>query len=206
MSVKSIMVSLFFITILSCATAGTTPKYDILDYSSDQKSELEDYLVSLDSYTTNGKIYHKKYYKYLIGVAKVFIKERGIQVSRRSIGFYYDKKESSHLLYLGVDIIIPSGRVSHDLSYEKNSKNIINLFFPEAISILDSCRDVLNEDDIAGMLLGIKWQRKGKSEVINIWSKKKDVTEYFEKKLTFKELLIRSTFTDTRGKIFRLSF
>ncbi len=197
---------------LTCASAqqkgtngGTTEKYDVSQYANED-SVYSMYLVPVDSYTTNGAVYHKKYIKYLYGIAKIFRDEKKVFVGDKSIGFYYDKKENrKDKLFLGVDLLIPGSSVVKEDDYEKNARTIIGRNLREMMNVLSSCTEVLKEDEIRGVVVGLIWDRNGKREMVNIWIGKSDMDLYYGNGLTLNELVIRSTVTNTDGRIIRMS-
>ena len=218
MSVEDYMIRFLFLIVISgsmfltCASAqqtggngGTTEKYDVSQYANED-SVYSMYLVPVDSYTTNGAVYHKKYIKYLYGIAKIFRDEKKAFVGDKSIGFYYDKKENrKDKLFLGVDLLIPGSSVVKEDDYEKNARKIIGRNLRETMNVLSSCTEVLKEEEIRGVVVGLIWDRSGKREMVNIWIGKSDMDLYYGNGLTLNELVIRSTVTNTDGRIIRMS-
>jgi hypothetical protein len=198
-----LMLSLMF---TMCATAQ--PKgasYNVLQYS-DAGSAYDKYLVVFDSYTTNGSVYHKKYLNYLYGIAKIFTDEKKTKVSEKSIGFYFDKKENrKDKLFLGVDLIADEKSVDNSADYEKNVRSIFNKLLNESMSVLGSCTEILKETEVQGVVIGFIWYRNGNRELVNIWIPKDELTMFYNDSLTMNELVIRSTVTNTDGRIIRMS-
>ncbi|HEY1405402.1 MAG TPA: hypothetical protein VF857_02210 [Spirochaetota bacterium] len=186
-------------------TANPPDKYDVLQYATED-SRYNKYLVTIESYTTNGSTYHKKYLQYLYGIAKIFVDEKKIAVGEHSIGFYYDKKENrKDKLYLGVDLILPDEMVSQEASYDKNARALIGKNLREMMSVLSSCTEVLKENEVKGVVVGLVWKRNGLRELVNIWISKDDVDLFYRNELTLNELVIRSTVTNTDGRIIRMT-
>jgi hypothetical protein len=205
------MLRLFIVLIMSllftmCATAQPkSVSYDVLQYS-DAGSGYEKYLVVFDSYTTNGSIYHKKYLDYLYGIAKIFTDEKKAMVSEKSIGFYFDKKENrKDKLFLGVDLIADDKSIDKGMDYDKNVRSVLKQFLKDAMSVLGSCTAILKENEVQGVVIGFIWNRNGVRELVNIWIPKEELNLFYTDSLTLNELVIRSTVTNTNGKIIRMS-
>jgi hypothetical protein len=203
-----VIFSSFFLT---CASAQTNnngknaEKIDVLKYAGTEL-KYEKYLVSVDSYTTNGSVYHKKYLNYLYGIAKIFIDEKKIDVSEKSIGFYYDKKEKrKDKLFIGVDLVVPEERIKYGDDYIENARALIGQYLMPTMNVLSSCTDILKEDEVKGVVVGLAWTRNGMRQVVNIWISKDDMELYYADGLTLNELVIRSTVTNTEGGIIRMT-
>jgi hypothetical protein len=189
-----------------CATAEVkNQKYDIAKYSS-KSSVYDRYLVSLDSYTTIGSVYHKKYEETLYGIAKIFIDEKKFVINDKTIGFYYDKKENrKDRLFFGADFNVSQSVVSDDADYEKNVRSVLKNYLLPSMEVMHSCPEVLNENDVKGIVFGYIWERSKRKELVNIWITKEDLVSYFKNDVTLTELVIRSVVTNTEGRIFRIS-
>ena len=198
----SVMSVMFF----SCASAQVAQgHYDVLTYSAGA-SEYEKYLVAVDSYTTNGGVYHKKYTDYLYGIAKILLTEKTMTIAEKSIGFYYDKKENrKDKLFLGVDVGIADTSVAQAETYEKNARTLTGTFLKDVMGVLHSCTAVLAESEVKGVVIGLVWQRGGARELINVWVSKEDLALFYKNSLTLSELVVRSTVTNTEGRIIRLT-
>lgn len=204
MRCNKIFIFLLFLIFLTCGTSKNA-KYDVLRYSANKTKDVEKYLVRLESYTTNGAIYHKKYKRYLAGVARILIEEKKLNIVNESLGFYFDKKESSKTrLYLGLDINVSSKEVLSNKSYEENGRKMIKVYSRQILEVLYSCLEILEEDEVYGMVVGMYWKSKGNNS-LNIWIEKNDVNKYYNKSITFNELVFRSTVTNSKGKIIRLT-
>jgi hypothetical protein len=142
----------------------------------------------------------------LYGIAKIFRDEKKVFVGEKSIGFYYDKKENrKDKLFLGVDLIMPDSSVTLDADYEKNARTIISKNLREMMNVLSSCTEVLKENEVKGVVVGLIWNRGGRKELVNIWISKSDMDLYYGNGLTLNELVIRSTVTNTDGHIIRMT-
>lgn len=204
---NKICLTVFLLTsFLSCASAqGGEGHYDVLNYSSGSP-EYGKYLVDVDSYTTSGSVYHKKYVEYLYGVAKILATEKSMAVGEKSIGFYYDKKENrKDKLFLGVDLSVPDQAVLPSETYEKNARVMIGAYLKDVMGVMHSCTAVLAENEIKGTVIGLVWRRGGAKELINVWILKEDLALFYRNSLTLSELVIRSTVTNTDGRIIRLT-
>ena len=201
-----LLASILFAAALSCASAQQGEgQYDVLTYSAGS-SEYEKYLVSVDSYTTNGGVYHRKYTDYLHGIAKILLTEKKMTVAEQSIGFYYDKKENrKDKLFLGVDVRIPDAAVRPAETYENNARALTGVFLRDVMGVLHSCRTVLSENEVKGVVIGLGWQRGGAKELINVWITKEDLALFYAGSLTISELVVRGTVTNTEGRIIRLT-
>jgi hypothetical protein len=68
-------------------------------------NKYSDLLVNINSYSTNGAYYQKKYVKLLVSLAGELVEGQDLDVSKESIGFYYDKRSArTDRLFLGADI------------------------------------------------------------------------------------------------------
>lgn len=165
------------------------------------KDSYTEYLVPADRYTTRGNEYQEKYRKHLVGIAIDLI-SRKYEISRGSIGFYFDKKsKTTSKLYLGLDLNVGK---SVSASYETIAIELLQTRLRDIIGTVHSCRSVFDEGEVVGMVVGWKWLRDGAEECVNIWVPKNDVLKFEEDRLTFEELLTRSTITNTSGKVIRL--
>jgi hypothetical protein len=208
---EDLMRGLFAVMILSCiltSCATAEPKsvsYNVLKYS-DAGLAYEKYLVVFDSYTTNGSVYHKKYLNYLYGIAKIFTDEKKTKVSEKSIGFYFDKKENrKDKLFLGIDLIADEKFINQGADYEKNARSLLRQLLTDAMSVLQSCTEILKENEVRGVVIGYIWTRNGNRELVNIWIPKDALAEFYNDSLTLNELVVKSTVTNTDGRIFRMS-
>ena len=193
---------IFIIIFTTCASTNSREEH-ILNYADEKKTAYEEYLAGENQYTTGGIEYHKKYYKYLIGIATVSIEEKKLNIVKQSIGFYYDKKKNvKNELYLGLDLIV-SGDYPYE-SYNEAAVAQLRTYLREVLYIINSCRTVFTENEVAGMVVGFKWTRGSLNESVNIWIDKKDVILFEDNSLTFDELVYRNTITNTEGKIIKL--
>jgi len=190
----------------SCASAQNGGgHYDVLTYAG-AAADYTPYLVSIESYTTNGSIYHKKYTDYLYGVAKILIVEKKLSVGEKSIGFYFDKKENrKDKLFLGVDIRTSDADVLVSEGYEKNGRIMMGKYLKDVMDVLNSCSAVIAENEVKGVVIGLIWQRGNVKELINVWIPKEDMSLFYSASLTLSGLVAKSTVTNTDGRIIRLA-
>jgi len=159
-------------------------------------------LVDLKSYSTNGDYYQKKYEKLLLSLAGEIIEGQDLDVSKGSIGFYYDKKsDRTDRLFFGVDInTVREGA----LDYGRFSVKLIKENVSGIVDLMYKYETILNEKEIVGIVIGFKWPENGGSQQVNIWIKKDDLHLFYEGKITLNEMYQRSTITNTAGKIILL--
>jgi hypothetical protein len=195
-------------TALLFATCGLTTEREqkILDYYSERsRDRYADLLVPLERYTTTvGAQYHQKFYKHLIGVAGDLVEKKKLVVEKGSIGFYYDKKSGDkNKLYLGVDLV-SSGDFAQ--SYESVSVSFIRKDLKNIIETVNSCRSIFEEKEVVGMVIGWWWTSTGARERVSLWILKDDFIKLEDGMITFDELLIKSTVTNTIGRVIKLPF
>ncbi len=202
---KKIIMIPMLLTILFFATCGLTTEREqkILDLYTDQnKDKYADLLVDVQNYTTSGAEYHKKFYKYLIGIAGDIVEKKKLSIEKGSVGFYYDKKSGDRSkLYLGLDI---NTQASYEQPYEAVAVNLIRKNLKEVIQTINSCRSIFSEGEIIGMVLGWKWNAKAAREHVSVWIYKEDFIRYEDGMITFDELVQRSTITNTTGRVIKL--
>jgi len=198
-----ISVVVIFLTTCGSSVVSENREKEILkNYTVETKKQFNDLLVNLGSYTTNGAIYQKKYYKYLIGIAGDIVKKKNLVIVKQSLGFYYDKKSKDfNSLYLGFDI---DTEKNFSQRFESVSIMLLKNDLKSVIDTMNSCKSIFNEQEIVGMVIGWKWINDGSSNYVNIWIKERDIIRFEESSLTFDELIQRSTITDTAGRIIRL--
>jgi len=212
---RSSAYSLIPAVILFLSTCGSTSvqhesmikreKRILSQYSELKKEKYSGLLVSLDSYTTNGYKYQKKYYKYLIGLAGDITENQKMTIDTGSLGFYYDNKskdnEGRNKFYLGLDI--QTGK-EFKKNYSESAFSLLKNNIRKIINTVNSCRSIFEESEVVGMVIGFKWKAYGHSHLMNIWITENDVFLFENNKLTFNEVLQRSIITNTSGKIIRL--
>jgi len=194
-------------TALLFATCGLTTEREqkILDYYSDNsRNRYADLLVEVERYTTTaGAQYHQKFYKHLIGIAGDLVEKKKLVVEKASIGFYYDKKSGDrNKLYLGADLASPKGDFAQP--YEAVAVSLIRKDIRNIIETVNSCRSIFDEKDVVGMVIGWWWTATGARERVSIWVLKEDLMKFEDGMITFDELLLRSTFTNTIGRVIKL--
>jgi len=164
--------------------------------------KYNDLLVDIKSYSTNGKIYQNKYENLLLSMAGEIIEGQDLDVSKGSIGFYFDKKsERKDRLFFGVDINTPR---EGSLDYGRFSVKLIKENVSGIVDLMYKYKAILNENEIVGIVIGFKWVENGYPQQVNIWIKKDDLQPFYEGKITLNEMYQRSTITNTTGKIILL--
>ncbi len=198
----------FIILLSGCASKNSREEriLDIADESvSKSKSKYDIYMVDSEKYTTNGKKYHDRYYKYLVGIAAITIGINKMNIRKNSIGFYFDKKKNvKNELYLGLDVMVPVDPVYSFSSYTEVGVVQLKKYLTDVLFIIHSCKTIFKEDEVIGIVVGMSWIRDKSEESINIWIDKKDVFQFENNKLTFNEVILRNTITNINGKIINL--
>ncbi len=194
------------LVVLLFATCGLTTQEQeraILNYYSEENREkYADLLVDIARYTTSGASYHNKYFKHLIGVAGDITEKKKLVLEKGSVGFYFDKKSGDRSkLYLGLDINTNS---SPNQPFEAVAAGFIMGNLKDIMQTLNSCRSIFDEKDIYGMVVGWIWLSGGRLEHLSLWILKEDVLRFEDGKITFDELVHRSTATNTTGRVVRL--
>ncbi len=168
-------------------------------YTKERKEKYSELLVNINKYTTRGNIYQKKFNRHLIGIATDITEKKKMIVEKGSIGFYFEKKSGNKdRLYLGIDI--NTGKKFKN-KYGYVARHILKNNLVAVLETVHACRSIFFEDQIFGMVLGFKWTGPRWSEVVSIWITKEDVLGFESSRVTFEELLQKSTITDTRGKV-----
>lgn len=165
-------------------------------------AKYSDLLVNIKSYSTNGSYYQNKYEKNLLSMAGEIIEGQDLDVSKESIGFYYDKKSArTDRLFLGVDInTVREGNIDYGrLSVKLIKENVSGI-----VDLMYKYKAILNENEVVGIVIGFKWTENGNAQQVNIWMKKEDLHLFYEGKITVNEMYQRSTITNTIGKIILL--
>jgi hypothetical protein len=164
--------------------------------------KYSDLLVNINSYSTNGAYYQKKYEKQLLNMAGELIEGQDLDVAKESIGFYYDKRSArTDRLFFGVDINTDR---EGDLDYGRFSVKLIKENVSGIIDLMYKYQALLNENEIVGVVIGFKWLEGNIPQQVNIWIKKEDLHLFYESKITLNEMYQRSTITNTIGKIILL--
>lgn len=170
--------------------------------SSGDSKKYNDLLVDLKSYSTNGGLYQTKYEKLLLSLAGEIVEGQDLDVSKGSIGFYYDKKsERRDRLFFGVDInTVKEG----PLDYGRFSVKLIKENVSGLVDLMYKYKVILTENEVVGLVIGFKWIESGNPQQVNIWIRKDDLQPFYEGKITLNEMYQRSTITNTNGKIILL--
>ena len=206
-TVFTIRIAVLCALLLSSAYCQSTSERERM-LRSVTKSDVDKYqelLVLPEQYTTNGAYYHKKYYDYLIGIARTLSEEQKLAIARNSIGFYFDKRENNReKLHLGLDVNIPADAQNRGLSYEAMGMSALERHLKNIIDVLYAGTAVFGEKEIFGTVVAFRWESGARSESITIWIEKREMRLFEENKLTLKELITRSPITNTAGKLIRL--
>ncbi len=174
----------------------------ILDFSKGNISGYEQYLVEIGQYTTSAKAYHEKYQGHLVGIARMATEKFKLTVMKNSIGFYHDKKSKDYTkFYLGVDFIV---QPKEDFPYGVMVEHLLKKHLSDFLFITQSCQSVFDERDIAGSVIGMRWNDGAKSGMFNFWIEKKDAELFEKNRITLAELIERNTITNASGQIIRL--
>lgn len=199
--VMTVMILLIF---TSCASGENQIKDDNISgpVKVETKEELSAYLVDIRSYSTNGSYYQKKYEKEIISVLSSLMENYEFDISRRSAGFYFDKKSNrTDRLYLGFDVEVIK---DNNLDYGRFSTSLIKENVPAVMNEFLRYDRIFNEREIAGLVIGFKWKEGSLNRQVNIWIKKEDMFLAGKSKITINEMYQRSTITNTEGKIILL--
>ncbi len=199
-----IFVILPVLFLIGCRTMSEREK-TILAYSESSGDSYDQYLIKQKQYTSSGVVFHKRYYKYLRGVAKMIIDEKKYHIVRNSIGFYYDKKShDKSKLYLGLDLDVEPDSELVVSKYGNRALSLLKKYTPELLKVVFSCESIFSEDDVVGIVIGLRWKVYGEAEVVNIWVDKKDIIRFEKTELSLSEIIDRNVITDTNGKVIRL--
>lgn len=165
-------------------------------------NKYKDLLVDIRGYSTNGGYYQKKYEKNLLSMAGEIVEYNDLEISKGSVGFYYDKiSERKDRLFLGVDINVEKDNA---LDYAKFSVNIIKENVNGIIDLMYKYNFILSENEIAGIVICFKWKDGKNFQHVNIWMKKEDIGLFYNRGITINELYQRSTITNSNSKIILL--
>ena len=164
--------------------------------------KYKDLLVDIKKYSTNGASYQKKYEKQLLTMAGEIVEDQDLEVSKGSVGFYFDKISAmKERLFLGLDINVEKDNA---LDYGKFSVSIIKENVNGIIDLMYKYNLILSESEIAGIVIGFKWKEGARSQQVNIWMSKADINLFYNKGITINELYQRSVITNSSGKVILL--
>jgi hypothetical protein len=162
----------------------------------------EDYLVDINSYSTNGSYYQNKYKKEIISIAKNITEKQDIDISKGSMGFYFDKKSKrTDRLFFGIDIIVNK---DSNLEYSRFSVKLIKENVADIIDEIYKFKFVPSENEVVGVVIGFRWNDAGTNQQVNIWIKKEDIALFLEERLTENEMFQRGTITNSAGRVILL--
>lgn len=210
---KSVFISMSVIILLavfsSCAsgsgqvtTADDKPYSDTSLVSAEAKNRYSVYLVDISSYSTNGAYYQKKYESFILSVVAALTEKQDFDISKKSAGFYFDKRSNrTDRLYFGFDVEVVK---DNSLDYGRFSTQVIKENVETVLSEIFRYERMLDEKEIAGLVLGFKWRDGRINQQVNIWIKKEDMVLARQAKITINEMYQRSTITNSEGKIILL--
>lgn len=165
-------------------------------------NKYEDFLVDIKSYSTNGGYYQDKYKKDIISIAKDITEKQDLDISKGSLGFYYDKKsKKTDRLFFGFDIMVNN---ENSLDYSRFSVKLIKENVAEIIDEIYNYKFVASENEVVGIVIGFKWTDGSINQQVNIWIKKEDVTLFLDERLTANEMFQRGTITNSTGRVILL--
>ncbi len=168
------------------------------DAEDKQNSGLDKYFVDINKYSTEGGKFQKKYMSSLKETVRSLL-DKNFSVEEKSTGFYYEKKTGNrNMLYAGTDILLPEPAGKNYAARArsavwKNLRTVVNIFAAN-----DEC---FAEQKIKGMVIGFKWQSGSSPEQINVWILETDLKSFMDDRMTFDELVQKSTLTSASGRI-----
>ena len=166
------------------------------------KNKYSEYLVDLNTYSTNGAYYQNKYENFILSIIASLTEKHEFDVSKKSTGFYFDKRSNrTDRLYFGFDVEVVK---DNNLDYGRFSTQVIKENVETVLSEIFRYEQMLKEKEIAGLVIGFKWREGRISRQVNIWIKKEDMILAREAKITVNEMYQRSTITNSEGKIILL--
>lgn len=172
-------------------------------YSRENKEKYNSRLVPIRRYSTGGVVYHEKYHRHLISIAADLVENKALEVMESSIGFYYDRtSRNKERLYLGLDI---DAGINLPPDFRRAVEERIRSDLNDVIETVNSCASVFENQSIAGFVVGWAWGRGSSDDPVSIWILKEDLSKFDADRITFEELVLRSTITDTKGRIIRLA-
>ncbi len=200
----------FFVVIIFSACASGSNQVNSLEHENIiepvinlvEVNKYSEYFVDINSYSTNGDFYQKKYEKEIISIVASLIENHEMEIFKNSAGFYFDKKANiRNRLYLGFDFETVK---DNNLDYGRYSTFLIKENVAVIMDEVFRLSRILNEEEVAGLVIGFKWQDGRSNSLVNIWIKKEDMILARELKITINEMYQRSTITNNEGKIILL--
>jgi len=210
---KSVFISMSVIILLavfsSCASGSgqatasdDKPSSDTSIVSTELKNRYSAYLVDISSYSTNGAYYQKKYEYFILSVVAALTEKQEFDIYKKSAGFYFDKRSNrTDRLYFGFDVEVVK---DSSLDYGRFSTLIIKENVETVIDEVFRYERMLDEKEIAGLVIGFKWKEGRINQQVNIWIRKEDMVLARQAKITINEMYQRSTITNSEGKIILL--
>ncbi len=204
-----LLVFILMVIFTSCASGSgqisasdDKPFENVRVNTAEAKSKYSEYLVNINTYTTNGAYYQNKYENFILSVIAMLTEKHEFDISKKSTGFYFDKRSNrTDRLYFGFDVEIVK---DSNLDYGRFSTQLIKENVETVISEISRYERMLNEQEIAGLVIGFKWREGRINQQVNIWIKKEDMVLAREAKITVNEMYQRSTITNSEGKIILL--
>lgn len=176
--------------------------------SLEETSPFEKYLIGLDEYTSQGKVYHEKYHAELRVLARVLVEKYNnkFEVAEKSIGFYYDKRTNAKdRLYLGADLKFGKHPASA-LNYNSDAMYLLENYLPGLLNNKSYPMHVFSENEVIGVVVGFGWiDGYGSRQSINIWMPKEDLGKYLREEISLQELIRASITTNTDSKVIKLA-
>lgn len=205
----SLSVFILLMVFASCASGSgqvtasdDKPFRDAAAVSAETKNKYSDYLVDINSYSTNGAYYQNKYENFILSVISALTEKHEFDISKKSTGFYFDKRSNrTDRLYFGFDVEVVK---DNSLDYGRFSTQLIKENVESVLSEIFRYERMLNEKEIAGLVIGFKWRDGRVNQQVNIWIKKEDMVLARQAKITINEMYQRSTITNSEGKIILL--
>ena len=208
MRLRGLALLLFFVAATNCASAQESSGGNQIPKPEEAAaSDYGKYLVNIDAYTSSGSVYHRKHQALLLTAVRDLVDKKGLDLLPGSVGFYFDRRMNvREQLFLGYDFTGDPELAKTASSYADAVRAMLSRYFPDLLSQYQLLAPILKETSVNGIVIGVKWAQAGRVESMNLWVLKDDLERYVSKELTFKELVIRATLTDSSGRIVRITF
>ncbi len=172
------------------------------DAVKEQGNSYEEYLVDINSYSTNGGYYQKKYNRDILEIARNITEKQDIDISKGSVGFYFDKKsKKTDRLFFGFDIIVNK---ENNSDYGRFAAKLIKENVTGIIDEIYRYKFVPSENEVVGIVIGFRWSEDSSNQLVNIWITKEDIALFLEERLTANEMFQRGTITNSTGRVILL--
>lgn len=183
-------------------TTGEREQVILNHYTDNNRDRYADLLVDESKYTTSGVEYHRKFFKHLIGIAGDIVEVKKLSVEKGTIGFYFDKKSGDRdRLYIGLDI---NTNANYGQPFETVAISLVRRNLRDIVQTFNSCRSIFSERKVMGMVIGWVWHSGSAAERVSVWIFKEDFIRFEDGMITFDELVLRSTVTNTAGRVIKL--